>query len=87
MHENGRLAVIYPTEEAKSFQEKAEVFGFFCHRKLYVKPRFESQTKRVLMELGKSQLAYRESAIAIEAARHIYTPEFIALIKDFYLKY
>lgn len=87
LREDGRLALIYPTEEARIFQEKAEAFGFFCNRKLYVKPRLKSQTKRVIMEFSKSQFPYRESAIAIEAARHIYTPEFIALIKDFYLKY
>ncbi|MBW4574196.1 MAG: methyltransferase [Aphanothece sp. CMT-3BRIN-NPC111] len=87
LYENGRLAVIYPTESAKIFQEKAEAFGFFCSQKLYVKPKLNSQCKRILMEFAKSQLPYQESAIAIEAAPRIYTPEFIALIKDFYLKY
>lgn len=87
LREDGRLAVIYPTEEAKIFQEKAEAFGFFCNRKLYVKPTLESKIKRILMELGKSKLEDQVTTLTIEAARHIYTAEFIALIKDFYLKY
>jgi len=87
LSENGRLAVIYPTESAKSFQQKAECLGWFCHRKLSVKPTLESQTKRIIMELSKTQLPYQETTMIIEATRHIYTPEFIALIKDFYLKY
>ncbi|MFB2978861.1 tRNA1(Val) (adenine(37)-N6)-methyltransferase [Microseira sp. BLCC-F43] len=87
LSENGRLAVIYPTEAAQIFHRKAEAFGFFCHRKLYVKPTLNSPIKRVLIELGKNQSAYQETTLTIEADRHIYTAEFIALIKDFYLKY
>ncbi|HBL62735.1 MAG TPA: tRNA (adenine-N(6)-)-methyltransferase [Cyanobacteria bacterium UBA8803] len=87
LHEDGRLAAIYPFEEAQIFLQKAKIFSFFCHRKLAVKPTLESQTKRILMELGKRQLPYQETTIAIEATRRVYTPEFIALIKDFYLKY
>lgn len=87
LHGDGRLAVIYPPNEAKIFQEKAKAFGFFCNRKLCVKPTLESQTKRILMELGKSKSQYQKTNITLEAARHVYTSEFIALIKDFYLKY
>lgn len=83
----GRLAAIYPPDEAKIFQEKAESFGFYCNRKLCVKPTLDSPPKRILLELSKSKSQYQDIAIAIESAKHIYTPEFIALIKDFYLKY
>ena len=85
--EDGRLAIIYPTEQAEIFQEKAENFGFYCQRKLYVKSTLESSIKRILLELGKTPLKYQESMLVIETARHNYSTEFIALIKDFYLKY
>ena len=85
--ENGRLVVIYPTDAAQLFQEKAESFGFFCQRKLSVKPTLASQTKRIILELGKYQLPSQENILTIEASRRVYTPEFISLIKDFYLKY
>lgn len=39
------------------------------------------------MELGKSKSEYQETTITLEAAKNVYTAEFIALIKDFYLKY
>ena len=87
LQDNGRLAAIYPTFEAKIFTEQAKALGFLCHRKLYVKTTLHSQPKRILIELSKSKLPYQENTITIEAARHVYTPEFIALIKDFYLKY
>lgn len=86
LHGNGRLAVIYPPEQAKIFEQKANALGFFSNRKLCVKPKSD-QTKRILMELGKSKSEYQETTIVLEADRHVYTPEFVALIKDFYLKY
>ncbi|MFB2839386.1 tRNA1(Val) (adenine(37)-N6)-methyltransferase [Floridanema evergladense] len=85
--EHGRLAIIYPTEQAEIFQEKAEKLGFYCQCKLHVKSTLESPIKRILLEFGKSQLECQESAIVIETARHTYSAEFVNLIKDFYLKY
>jgi tRNA1Val (adenine37-N6)-methyltransferase len=87
LSEDGRLAIIYPTEEAETFQEKAENFGFYCQRKLYVKSTLQSPIKRILLEFGRSQLKFQETILVIETARHIYSAEFVDLIKDFYLKY
>ncbi|MGD1716542.1 tRNA1(Val) (adenine(37)-N6)-methyltransferase [Dapis sp. BLCC M172] len=87
LSETGKLAVIYPVEQAENFQEKAEYFGLFCQRKLYVKSMPEIPTKRILMELSKNKLPLQENTLTIEAKQYIYTSEFISLIKDFYLKY
>ncbi|NEO58522.1 MAG: methyltransferase [Okeania sp. SIO3B5] len=87
LSDTGKLAVIYPVEQAKNFQTKARFFGLFCHKKLYVKPMPEIPTKRILMELSKNKLSPQEDTLIIEAKQCLYTPEFIALIKDFYLKY
>ncbi|NER02159.1 MAG: methyltransferase [Okeania sp. SIO3C4] len=87
LSDTGKLAVIYPVEQAKIFQTKARYFGLFCHKKLYVKPMPEIPTKRILMELSKNKLPPQENTITIEEKQYLYTPEFIALIKNFYLKY
>ncbi|MGK7923162.1 MAG: tRNA1(Val) (adenine(37)-N6)-methyltransferase [Trichodesmium sp.] len=87
LSQTGKLAVIYPVEQAESFQAKAEYLGLFCQRKLYIKPMPEIPTKRILMELSKNQLTCQENTLTIEAKQYVYTPEFISLIKDFYLKY
>jgi len=87
LYEDGRLAIIYPTEQAIIFQEKAETFGFYCQRKLYVKSTPQSPIKRILLELGKISREYQESTVIIEMARHNYSAEFVNLIKDFYLRY
>ena len=87
LDEGGRLTVIYPTEAANSFQQKAQELGFFCNRKLLVKPTPAGSTKRILMELSQSAKPQSENTLTLETERHIYTPEFIDLVKDFYLKY
>ncbi|MEB3343414.1 methyltransferase [Okeania sp.] len=83
----GKLAVIYPVEPAINFQEKAEDLGLFCQRKLYVKHNQEIPVKRILLELSKQQLPLQENILTIKNKQDIYTPEFISLIQDFYLKY
>lgn len=85
--EQGKLVLIYPTEEAEIFVEKAELLGFYLQQKLSVKPKSKGVIKRILLELGQQKQPVQETQIALESARHIYTPEFIDLIKDFYLKY
>jgi tRNA1Val (adenine37-N6)-methyltransferase len=87
LKEDGRLAVIYPTEAANSFQNMAQEYGFFCHQKLFVKPTPTSSVKRILMEFSLNSNNYAENTLTIETDRHRYTPEFIDLVKDFYLKY
>jgi len=87
LSKTGKLAIIYPVEQAENFQTKAEYLGLFCQRKLYIKSMPEIPTKRILMELSKNQLNCQENTLTIETKQYVYTPEFITLIKDFYLKY
>ena len=95
LNATGRLAAIYPCEAAQRFQEQAEAAGFWCSRKLAIKPTLAGATKRIAMEFSKSKIPNRQDEvpqclqekIAIEVAPNQYTPEFIALIRDFYLKY
>jgi tRNA1Val (adenine37-N6)-methyltransferase len=86
LRERGRLAVIYPPAVAQPFQAQAEAWGLFCHRKLYVKSTPESPIKRILLELSATAAGCQEASLTLETARHVYTPEFMALVKDFYLR-
>lgn len=85
---HGRLLVIYPTEVAHQFQAQAEAQGLGCQRKLLVKPTPTSAVKRILLELvvkaGQPLSEFTET-IVVEQSRHHYTPEFGALIKNYYL--
>ena len=82
---NGHLAVIYPTDLANNFQDKAKPFNLFCDRKVYVKPTPKSSVKRILLELSKTKTLCQENMLTIEKEKHIYTKDYINLVKDFYL--
>jgi tRNA1Val (adenine37-N6)-methyltransferase len=83
----GRLTVIYPCTAVSFFNQLAQEQGFFCNQRVWVKPTPHTPPKRVLMELSRSSFSYPDTEITIEKNRHIYTPEFIDLIREFYLKY
>jgi tRNA1Val (adenine37-N6)-methyltransferase len=91
LNDDGRLSVIYPEREARRFQQLAEEYGWHCRQILYVKPRPDKAIKRLLMEFGRTadntDIICRENTLVLERARHVYTDDFINLIKDFYLKY
>ena len=86
---NGHLAVIYPTDLADNFLNKAKDFHLFCDRKAYVKPTPKTTIKRILLELSSTlssnQRQTQESVLIVEERKHIYTQEYINLVQDFYL--
>lgn len=89
----GRLAVIYPVEAADEFQASAQHYGFHCRRMLRVKPKHHLPVKRILLDFKRDDEATAspncqiKTLVLEEAERYVYTPEFIRLVKDFYLKY
>ncbi|MFP4605449.1 MAG: tRNA1(Val) (adenine(37)-N6)-methyltransferase [Bacteroidales bacterium] len=85
---DGKLALIMPFEEGKSFIQKAPEKGIHCIRKTNVKPTPNKQTKRILMEFSRKKIPFTENSITIENnKRHDYTNDYISLTKDFYLHF
>lgn len=82
---NGHLAVIYPTDLANNFLAKAQSFNLFCDRQVHVKPTPQSPVKRILLELSPTQYPAQATMLTIEESKHLYTQDYIALVKDFYL--
>lgn len=81
----GHLAVIYPTDLAHNFLERARSFHLFCDRKVYIKPTPTSVVKRILMSLSPTSSPTQESTLTIEMRKHAYTQDYISLVKEFYL--
>lgn len=82
---DGHLAVIYPTDLANTFLSKARDFGLWCDRQVNIKPTPTSPIKRIALELSKTKFSRQETMLTIEESKHIYTEDYIALVKDFYL--
>lgn len=86
LSEDGKFSLILPRVEEEQFLKLAESHSLFPSRITRVKGNPEVPEKRSLLELGFERQLVEPSVLVIETARHEYTPEYIALTRDFYLK-
>lgn len=92
----GRLALIYPTQEAEDFAQEAARQGLMYQRATYVSGTPDKPPKRTLMQWQKptdkelespSEAPQESSTLVIETGtRHNYTKAYCDLTKDFYLR-
>lgn len=82
----GLFCVIIPVESENEFQQIAVDHGLYLTKITRVKPNFSKPCKRVLLQFEFNQKGTTESVLIVETeVRHKYTPEFIELMKPFYL--
>nr|WP_315220100.1 methyltransferase [uncultured Flavobacterium sp.] len=87
LSENGIFAVILPFKEEENFITLAKEFELYPLKITRVKGNLTSPVKRSLLAFGRDDIQEIEiDELTIETERHIYTPEYIELTKDFYLK-
>lgn len=87
LSENGIFSVIIPFKEEENFLALAKKHKLFPLKITRVKGTPTTETKRSLLAFSRNEnRTLRVDELIIETARHIYTPEYIALTKDFYLK-
>jgi tRNA1Val (adenine37-N6)-methyltransferase len=87
LSENGIFSVIIPFKEESTFLALAKEYELFPLKITRVKGTPITETKRSLLAFGRKEITnFPLDELIIETARHIYTPEYIALTKDFYLK-
>jgi len=87
LSENGILAVIIPYKEESRFIALAKDFDLFPTKITRVKGTPTSEIKRSLLAFSRHEIIdILTDELVIETDRHLYTPEYISLTKDFYLK-
>jgi len=86
LSDNGKLAVIIPIESKNHFIEIATQKGLFPEKITDVKGNEATSFKRSLLLFSKKESKISTQELTIEISRNIYTPEYISLTKDFYLK-
>ena len=91
LNDGGSLSVILPITEGNQLIELAPKYGFKITQIVQVLPTPTSAPKRLLMHFIKQEknnyeLCIMNYELVIELSRHQYTPEYIALTHDFYLK-
>jgi tRNA1Val (adenine37-N6)-methyltransferase len=87
LSENGIFSVIIPFREEEKFIALAKDFDLFPLKITRVKGTPTSEIKRSLLAFSRHiSENFPEDELIIEISRHIYTEEYIALTREFYLK-
>jgi tRNA1Val (adenine37-N6)-methyltransferase len=87
LSENGIFAVIIPFKEEEKFITIAKDFDLFPLKITRVKGTPATEIKRSLLAFSRIENPeIKANELVIETSRHIYTPEYTDLTKDFYLK-
>jgi len=83
---NGTCAFIVPYKEEENFLKTAKSNKLYPQRITRVKGNIKTTFKRSLLQLSFSSSTPKIEELSIEIDRHIYTKEYLKLVKDFYLK-
>lgn len=81
----GSCAFIIPFKEESDFLSLASSEKLFPVRITRVRGHEQSGIKRSLLQFTRHPNTVFSDEIIIETSRHVYTQEYIALVKDFYL--
>ncbi len=82
----GRLAVVYPADEAEYFAGEALSAGLFPNRICHVRTKASAAPKRFMMELSRTKSEPLIEELVIMRDGPDYTEQYKALTRDFYLK-
>ncbi|ESU29688.1 hypothetical protein FLJC2902T_01610 [Flavobacterium limnosediminis JC2902] len=86
LSENGIFSLIIPYKEEEQLKNLCAERGLFPLKITRVKGTPTAEIKRSLLAFSRIEQQPLIDELVIETARHQYTPEYIALTKDFYLK-
>ena len=86
LSDNGIFCVVLPRKREEEFAALAEKAGLFPLKITHVKGTPDSEEKRSLIAFSFDNTTPEIDELIIENFRHNYTEDYIALVKDFYLK-
>jgi tRNA1Val (adenine37-N6)-methyltransferase len=86
LSDNGIFSVIIPYKEETKFVSMCKELGLFPLKITRVKGTPTAEIKRSLLAFTRIEQTPIIDELTIEISRHQYTPEYIALTEDFYLK-
>lgn len=85
MKAEGRFYLLLPHREFQLFASTARPFHIFPEKLTYIKDTEESQVFRVAGSFHRKELPCHEEQLVIKEKDGSYTPQFVALLKDYYL--
>jgi len=84
-HEQGRLALVLPSDALEEIEQLIKEFDLFMSKLVFVYTKKNKPAKRILIELNKIKSELDKSDLFIHENGD-YSQDFISLTKDFYLK-
>jgi len=83
---NGIFATVIPYKEETLFVDLAENAGLHLQKITRVKGTANADFKRSMLTFSYHKSEVVEDELVIEQKRHVYTPAYVALTENFYLK-
>jgi len=88
MEEDGKFQIILPYAEGNLFIAEAAGYGLYCNSILKIRPLPTSMIRRLILGFSRNRKQVSEKFLTIEKGkRHDFTPDYIDLTRDFYLKF
>lgn len=84
--QTGELAIVLPYDQKEEAIHIASVHGFYPRQILNLRGTAETSYKRVFLQMSQNNTEPLSKSLTVETERHVYTPEYLELVKDFYLK-
>ena len=85
LEEDGFFGVLLPYSRAEYFEKETLKHSLFVNEKLHIRQSIKHDYFRALLILEKKSKPVKQNEISIRNNSTEYTPEFIALLKDYYL--
>lgn len=87
MVDNGYISLVLPYESLPEIERIIAGTRLTISRLTLVKPIPNAAPKRILVELKNGRVSNQErNELVIELGRHMYSPEYTELTREFYLK-
>lgn len=87
LSEQGKFCVVIPFDREDELLKEAQEQKLYPNKITRVKGTPDSSIKRSLIQFIKNGVQeIKEEVLVLEKQRHVYTPEYSQLVKDFYLK-
>jgi len=88
LNSNAKIALVLPIESLLELEQLATSNRLWISRICRVKPNPQKPVFRILAELTNIECEFQEENLMIEFEKHFdYTPDYMKLTKDFYMKF
>ena len=85
LNQEGLAFILYPEREANSFRQDAIAEGLFPVKELVVFNSSGSKVLRTIIAYAKQEGSLEKSVLVIKDVEGNYTPDFVKLLKEYYL--